>query len=54
MLLSVLHSRLARVLTFRPLALALFIATPFALYYSSFYELSLRRRSGTPSCTCTS
>lgn len=42
MLLAVLHSRLARVLTFAPLTLALFIATPFALYYSSFYELSLR------------
>jgi cytochrome c oxidase assembly factor CtaG len=41
-LLAVLHSRLARVLTFAPLALALFIATPFALYYSPFYELSLR------------
>lgn len=42
MLLALLHSRLARVLTFAPLALALFIATPFALYYSPFYELSLR------------
>jgi cytochrome c oxidase assembly factor CtaG len=42
MLLAVLHSRVARVLTFPPLALALFIATPFALYYSSFYETSLR------------
>jgi cytochrome c oxidase assembly factor CtaG len=42
MLLAVLHSRMARVLTFAPLTLALFIATPFALYYSPFYELSLR------------
>lgn len=42
MLLAVLHSRLARVLTFPPLTLALFIATPFALYYSQFYEISLR------------
>jgi cytochrome c oxidase assembly factor CtaG len=42
MLLAVLHSRVARVLTFAPLTLALFIATPFALYYSPFYELSLR------------
>jgi putative copper resistance protein D len=41
-LLALLHSRLARVLTFAPLTFALFIATPFALYYSSFYELSLR------------
>jgi cytochrome c oxidase assembly factor CtaG len=38
---AVLHSRLARVLTFAPLTLALFIATPFALYYSPFYEISL-------------
>ena len=42
MLLAVLHSRLARVITFAPLTLALFIATPFALYYSQFYEISLR------------
>jgi cytochrome c oxidase assembly factor CtaG len=42
MLLAVLHSRPARVLTFAPLTLALFVVTPFALYYSSFYELSLR------------
>ena len=42
MLLAVLHSRFARVLTFAPLTLALFIATPFALYYSPFYEISLR------------
>jgi cytochrome c oxidase assembly factor CtaG len=41
-LLRLLHTWLARVLTFPPLALALFIATPFALYYSPFYELSLR------------
>ena len=41
-LLTLLHSRLARVLTFAPLTFALFVATPFALYYSSFYELSLR------------
>jgi cytochrome c oxidase assembly factor CtaG len=42
MLLAVLHSRVGRVLTFAPLTLALFIATPFALYYSPFYEASLR------------
>ena len=40
--LVLLHSRLARVLTFAPLALALFIATPFALYYSTLYEITLR------------
>ncbi len=42
LLLWLLHTRLARVLSFPPLALALFIATPFALYYSPFYEISLR------------
>ncbi|CAA9396265.1 MAG: Cytochrome c oxidase caa3-type assembly factor CtaG_BS (unrelated to Cox11-CtaG family) [uncultured Propionibacteriaceae bacterium] len=40
-LMWLLHSRLAKVLSFPPLALALFIATPFALYYSSFYPVSL-------------
>jgi cytochrome c oxidase assembly factor CtaG len=40
-LLRVLHSRFARIVSFPPLALALFIATPFALYYSPFYEISL-------------
>lgn len=40
-LMWLLHTRLAKVATFPPLALALFIATPFALYYSSFYPLSL-------------
>jgi cytochrome c oxidase assembly factor CtaG len=42
MLLAVLHSRPARVIMFAPFTLALFIATPFALYYSPFYEISLR------------
>lgn len=42
LLLAVLHSRPARVLTFAPVALTLFIVTPFALYYSPFYEISLR------------
>ena len=41
-LLTVLHSRLARVLTFAPLAHALFIVTPFVLYYSPLYEVTLR------------
>ncbi len=40
-LLGALHSRWSRVLTWPPFALALFIATPFALYYSPFYPLSL-------------
>ncbi|MBA3529134.1 MAG: cytochrome c oxidase assembly protein [Propionibacteriaceae bacterium] len=41
-LLTVLHARLVKVVTFPPLVFALFVATPFALYYSSFYEASLR------------
>jgi cytochrome c oxidase assembly factor CtaG len=42
MLLTLLHTRLARVLTFAPLALALFVVTPFVLYYSPLYEITLR------------
>jgi putative copper resistance protein D len=41
-LLALLHTRLARVLTFAPLALALFVLTPFVLYYSPLYEITLR------------
>jgi cytochrome c oxidase assembly factor CtaG len=41
-LLWLLHSPLARVLTFAPLALGLFIVTPFVLYYSPLYEVTLR------------
>ena len=42
LLLALLHTRLAKVLTFPPLALALFVVTPFVLYYSPLYELTLR------------
>ena len=42
LLLALLHTRLAKVLTFAPLALALFVITPFVLYYSPLYELTLR------------
>ncbi|HLL63979.1 MAG TPA: cytochrome c oxidase assembly protein [Propionibacteriaceae bacterium] len=41
-LLALLHTRLARVLTFAPLTLALFVLTPFVLYYSPLYEITLR------------
>lgn len=41
LLLAVLHSRYARLFTWPPFALAVFIATPFALYYSPFYPLTL-------------
>jgi cytochrome c oxidase assembly factor CtaG len=40
-LLSVLHSRLARVLTFPPLTLALFVVSPWALYFSGWYDATL-------------
>lgn len=41
-LLSVLHSRVAKVLAFPAVAGALFVATPFALYFSGWYEATLR------------
>ena len=40
-LLAVLHSRLARVLSFPPLTLMLYIVSPWALYYSGWYRASL-------------
>lgn len=40
-LLVVLHSRVAKVLTFPPLTLALFILSPWALYFSGWYAASL-------------
>ena len=40
-LLAVLHSRVAKVLTFPPLTLALFIVTPWALYFTAWYRASL-------------
>jgi putative copper resistance protein D len=42
LVLSVVHSRLTAVVTFPVVAGALFIANPFALYFSSLYELTLR------------
>ncbi|MGI8435162.1 MAG: cytochrome c oxidase assembly protein [Nocardioidaceae bacterium] len=42
LLLAVLHSRLARVVTFPPLAFTLFIVSPWALYFSGWYEATLR------------
>jgi putative copper resistance protein D len=43
-LLAVLHSRLARVVTFPLLPFALFIASPYALYFSGWYEATLHSR----------
>ena len=41
-LLAVLHSRVARVLSFPPLAFALFVLSPWVLYFSGWYDASLR------------
>ena len=41
-LLSVLHSRVVRVLSFPPLTFALFVLSPWVLYFSGWYEASLR------------
>ncbi len=41
-LLSVLHSRIAKVLAFPLVAFGIFVVNPFALYFSSLYELTLR------------
>ena len=41
-LLSLLHSRLAAVLSFAPLTLLLFVISPWALYFTSWYDATLR------------
>jgi putative copper resistance protein D len=40
-LLALLHSRLAAVLSFAPLTFLLFVISPWALYFSSWYDASL-------------
>ncbi len=40
-LLAVLHSRVAKVLTFPPLTFTLFVLTPWALYFSGWYTATL-------------
>jgi len=40
-LLAVLHSRAAKVLTFPPLTLTLYVVSPWALYFSSWYDATL-------------
>jgi cytochrome c oxidase assembly factor CtaG len=40
-LLVVLHSRVAKVLSFPPLTLLLFVISPWALYFSGWYDASL-------------
>jgi len=41
LLTSVLHSRVAKVLTFAPLTLAVYIVSPWALYFSDWYSATL-------------
>jgi putative copper resistance protein D len=41
-LLVVLHSRVAKVLTFPPLTFLLFVLSPWVLYFTGWYEASLR------------
>jgi putative copper resistance protein D len=41
-LLAVLHSRVALVLTFAPLTFLLFVISPWALYFTSWYDATLR------------
>ena len=41
-LLAVLHSRVATVLTFAPLTFLLFVTSPWALYFTSWYDATLR------------
>jgi cytochrome c oxidase assembly factor CtaG len=40
-LLAALHSRVAKVLTFGPLTLALYVVSPWALYFSGWYTATL-------------
>ena len=40
-LLAVLHSRVAKVLTFAPLTFALYVTAPWALYFTGWYDASL-------------
>jgi putative copper resistance protein D len=40
-LLVVLHSRVAKVLTFAPLTLALYVLSPWALYFTHWYDATL-------------
>ncbi|MGG7380208.1 cytochrome c oxidase assembly protein, partial [Escherichia coli] len=41
-LVAALHSRAAQLLTWPPLAWLHFVALPFALYFSGWYEATLR------------
>ncbi len=41
-LLAILHSRVAAVLSFPPVTFTLFVASPWVLYFSGWYEATLR------------
>jgi cytochrome c oxidase assembly factor CtaG len=41
-LLAALHSRVAKVLSFAPLAFVLYVVSPWALYFTGWYDASLR------------
>lgn len=41
-LLAVLHSRFAKVISFAPLTFVLFVVSPWALYFTGWYDASLR------------
>ena len=41
-LLAVLHSRVAKVLTFAPLTFALYVLSPWVLYFTGWYDATLR------------
>lgn len=41
-LMAVLHSKVAKVLSFAPLAFLLFVISPWALYFTGWYDASLR------------
>jgi cytochrome c oxidase assembly factor CtaG len=42
LLVTALHSRIAKVLTFPLVAMAVFVANPFVLYFTGLYEATLR------------
>ncbi len=54
LLLAVLHSRFAKVVTHPLYAYAIFVINPFVLYFTGLYRLSWRTRSSTSWSTCTS
>ena len=52
--LAVLHSTVAKIALFPPLTTGLMVASPFALYMTGWYELTLRDDFFPTRCTCIS